>query len=829
MQKNKNRTGLALGSVFAMVASLFVISSPAQAIDEGSVVISVASGTSGTSVLHGSDFTFDVRRGDNAANVSTHGWGLEITKPADVLVRVSNSGGVEAQSVQNDTVNVLQSVNIDTTSNTVAISLPSGTSVSASVTLTVTPFLDRNNDGDKDNDESSGDPITITFHPWSDLGATLALATPIVGETNATASFAVTPNSAINWGQLGAFEFTVTTSGLVTSVSDAIVAADLADTTVGAAATAINGSTTGVTGSARAYSASLGVEAVAFVAGDTLSASIMYGGEVLVTSATATVGALSVGGTTVSPVTGDNIVLTADTTADARVNSAFSLNVFPFSASVTTSVAVASVLTVSDSGTVYSVDTGVSVNGTLYTSSAALVAAEIAVPAGTTTVAVATVGQTGTPVLTFTLTSQLQTSTLTVTAKGTEQVVIATPAVTAGTAGAAKTFTVTAQDQWSVSSVRTDQRIAASVVLGGSTSTTVSAALVNGAASIAVTPTPATRTGSAVVTFTLQTFNQATQLWETNSGGTPRDTVTWNVYTYTAGTDAFTSRTVSVSGTISYGVALSWSDTVTVGVLNSYSDVVISAPGLMIQNVDDTTQTASDTLTVAANGQAVNAKFTSRLAGTYTVTFTTGAATTTSEVVIAAAAHDSGATLTFDKTSIAAGTTTTITGTLKDINGNPVMTSGSSNVSVAWTGKGLPFGNTTTMETNADGELSFYVLVLSGEEGDAAISATYKPAGLTVDTDNITVVQAVAVGKAAAADQKVTIGTYKGYVAVFTKGYAGQKLSVQLASKWHVRNPIVDLKAGYSLLTVNTGAGYVANVIVYIDGVEVKRETITTK
>ena len=80
-----------------------------------------------------------------------------------------------------------------------------------------------------------------------------------------------------------------------------------------------------------------------------------------------------------------------------------------------------------------------------------------------------------------------------------------------------------------------------------------------------------------------------------------------------------------------------------------------------------------------------------------------------------------------------------------------------------------------------------------------------------------------------ATNQKVTIGTYKGYVAVFTKGYAGQKLSVRLASKWHVRNPIVELKAGYSLLTVNTGAGYVANVIVYIDGVEIKRVVITTR
>jgi hypothetical protein len=249
----------------------------------------------------------------------------------------------------------------------------------------------------------------------------------------------------------------------------------------------------------------------------------------------------------------------------------------------------------------------------------------------------------------------------------------------------------------------------------------------------------------------------------------------------------------------------------------------------MIQNADSTTVTASDVLTIAANGKTANFKFTSRLAGTYTVTFTNGTATTTSTIIVDVAGHDSGATLTFDKASIAAGTTTTITGTLKDVNGNPVATGGTASVAVAWSGKGLPFGNTTTMQTNATGELSFYVLVLSGEMGDGAISATYKPANATVDTKNVSVVQAVAVGKAVSADQKVTIGTFTGYTAVFVKGYEGKKLSVKLAGKWSVVPSIVDGSAGYYLFKQKTGAGYVANVVVYIDGVEVERMTVTTK
>jgi hypothetical protein len=327
----------------------------------------------------------------------------------------------------------------------------------------------------------------------------------------------------------------------------------------------------------------------------------------------------------------------------------------------------------------------------------------------------------------------------------------------------------------------------------------------------------------------LQTFDQASQNW-VNTG--TADTATWNVYTYAAGTDAFTSRTISLSASISYGVNLSWSGTVTIGVLNSFSDVAVSAPGLMIQNADQTSMTSSDTMTVAANAQALNLKFTSRKAGTYTVTFTAGTATTTSQIVVDPAAHDAGATLTFDKTAIAAGETTTITGTLLDANGNPVATGNTASVAVAWSGKGLPFGTSTAMATDANGELTFQVLVLSGEKGDAAIAATYKPAGAAVDTDNITVAYAVAVGSAAAAsaDQKITVGTFKGYVAIYTKGYMGQKLSAKVAGKWLVVDPIAAYKSNdYSRTVRLTGAGYTITVDLYIDGVFVRSEVVTTK
>ena len=834
MQKNKNRTGLALGAIAALVSSLFVLSAPAQA-SETSVVAYPKTGLSTQlTTVNGNTFDLSFRHGTgvsgalSAKTTTGAGFGYVITKPEGVTVSTSVSALSSATMTNSPSTGTSFTTGVASSlSGHIIFGLPDRTSVSAAVSITITPFLDIDNDRLKSNDEPSGTPVVLTFLPWSALGATVSVAQPLAGDNGATASFAVTANTSINWAQLA--------SGFLISVSST---ADKGSTNSAAITGALLSAEVYATASNTAnsnYSSSFTTNTAVFTTSGTvnsLSAVVWFKGEILVASQVLVATGLGVSALTLSPVTGPNAVQTNNGTGDVRINSAFSLKAYPYSASITTSVAIASAFTVSSTTLTFDADSGVILNGVTYTSKSAFVAAGFTLAAGTTTIPMSTFGQDSEGNIVASLTSQLKTIAVTLTVKGTEQVVVATPAVAAGLAGAAKTFAVTAKDQWGVTSVRTDQRIAASVVLGGSTSTTVSAALVNGAASIAVTPTPATRTGSAVVTFTLQSFNQSTQQWDNATTGTFNDTSTWNVYTYAAGTDSITSRTVSKSASISYGVALSWSETIAVVIANSFSDVVASAPGLMIQNADSTTVTASDVLTIAANGKTANFRFTSRLAGTYTVTFTNGTATTTSTIIVDVAGHDSGATLTFDKASIAAGTTTTVTGTLKDANGNPVMTSGSSDVSVAWSGKGLPFGNATNMETDANGQLTFYVLVLSGEMGDAAISATYKPAGLTVSTKNISVVHAVAVGKAAAsaaADQKITIGTYKGYVAVFTKGYAGQKLSVQVASKWHVRNSIVDLKAGYSLLTVNTGAGYVANVIVYIDGVEVERMTITTK
>ncbi len=79
-------------------------------------------------------------------------------------------------------------------------------------------------------------------------------------------------------------------------------------------------------------------------------------------------------------------------------------------------------------------------------------------------------------------------------------------------------------------------------------------------------------------------------------------------------------------------------------------------------------------------------------------------------------------------------------------------------------------------------------------------------------------------------EQKVTIGTFNGYIAIYTKGYEGQRLTAKVAGRWLKVDPITLVPGkSYSLTKRNTGAGYQINVEVYIDGVLKAEDTVLTR
>ena len=79
-------------------------------------------------------------------------------------------------------------------------------------------------------------------------------------------------------------------------------------------------------------------------------------------------------------------------------------------------------------------------------------------------------------------------------------------------------------------------------------------------------------------------------------------------------------------------------------------------------------------------------------------------------------------------------------------------------------------------------------------------------------------------------EKKITVGTFNGFIAIFTRGYEGQKLSAKVAGKWLVQDPIENYKNfDYSRVTRNTGAGFDIRVDLYIDGEFVRTENVTTR
>ena len=406
-----------------------------------------------------------------------------------------------------------------------------------------------------------------------------------------------------------------------------------------------------------------------------------------------------------------------------------------------------------------------------------------------------------------------------------------TPVYTTYQSGAGDTTAVSWQvkDQWLVSTPRTDFRV--KTTKGGTGfnySETISyVSVVAGTATLNFTPQPAAKTGSALVDATLQVLNSNTGGYIETGKSAAQVTVNVSPTANAFGTGLAASRSVSVSY---FPDTLSWV-TVTGNVTNTGSAVAVAGAGLVFK--DATGATYSDAVTVrAGSGPSYTFDVAGTTAGTFTMTLTNGSATTTSLVIVDAAGHDSGAAIAFDTTEIAAGRTKIVVGTVTDANGNPVDTTlgaGTASIVVTYAGTaGIPVGTMPT-ETDADGKFRISILTSAADSGTFTLTAVYlKDGASTVTADKVTKVQTVTVGAgtASSTDQKVNAGSFKGYVAVYAKGYEGQRLSAKVGNDWVV---VPALASNFVRVVEFTGAGYTIAVRIYIDRVLVDTITVTTK
>jgi hypothetical protein len=195
--------------------------------------------------------------------------------------------------------------------------------------------------------------------------------------------------------------------------------------------------------------------------------------------------------------------------------------------------------------------------------------------------------------------------------------------------------------------------------------------------------------------------------------------------------------------------------------------------------------------------------------GLKTLSVTAGAATASDEVTFAAGGAVSGFTLTTPGAS-EPGKTVDVFVNLTDAFGNPVA---GATVTLSSTGPGYLINTTGT--TLATGVYNTKLLVGVNDSGTAVITAT-----VTIDGVATTKLSSIVigVGAVAASEQKVNVGSFKGYVALYAKGYKGQEMSAIVAGKWIT---VASLASNFERVVRYTGAGYTITTKIYIDGVQV--------
>jgi hypothetical protein len=395
----------------------------------------------------------------------------------------------------------------------------------------------------------------------------------------------------------------------------------------------------------------------------------------------------------------------------------------------------------------------------------------------------------------------------------------------ATTPGTAVTIRATVADQWEVKSTRTDQQVWFTKSAPFNNVDTISkVAVVSGVATATITPTPATQTGSMVVTPTLRTLNQNTGLYDLTTATVTGTDVEVFV---TSATNGFrTGLAKSYSATISYGVDYSWSPLINSAfVVVTGSSVVVSGTGLIFKDNTVLENIGENTLTLPGTSNGlVEFYVTARKAGTYTLTLTAGTATTTSLIVVSDAFPENGKNMTFDVSSMESGRAAIVTGTLVDLNGNPVDTP-ADRIALTVTGTGATYVGSLTTQTDANGR--FQVALLSGtnQTGTITITAVYSPTATAAAADKVTKVHTVSVVTPAAPEVNAVIGSFNGRWAVRVENAKGSVVSVKAGNRW-VKFSALNNNYLFSRKSV---VGRTIAVSVWVDGELQNSQTITIK
>lgn len=347
--------------------------------------------------------------------------------------------------------------------------------------------------------------------------------------------------------------------------------------------------------------------------------------------------------------------------------------------------------------------------------------------------------------------------------------------------GATTKFSFNVQDQWGVSISGSGYRVRLLQEVDGFTfeKSAGEAPVVSGTADLTLTFLPTALNRSVLLKGVLEKFDYSKNAWV--SFGSNSDPIRINVTEEPANFQELpqASAFAEVSYLTSKIEWVSISGTVSV----PGSEVSVNGGEGLIFRVRPKSQPLARGLSLRA---AADGKYSFEVAslrsGLQTISQKVGAVEAQTFITVAAAPGNAGKSITFDKTSLPAGQTSKLTGTLLDENGNPVQTSGGADVFVSWKGAGFPVG-VGPVETDAAGRFSIVILVPATERGSGTIAATYRPQGQSGHSDNIFESQTLTIEKRTA-EVSASLSSSNGQWFVQVENGIGLEVTVKVGSRW---------------------------------------------
>jgi hypothetical protein len=432
------------------------------------------------------------------------------------------------------------------------------------------------------------------------------------------------------------------------------------------------------------------------------------------------------------------------------------------------------------------------------------------------------------------------------------------------TVGGSYVYALRVLDQWKNTPADGTYRIKSETT--GRTVSTGYVTLVSGAGSLTVTDSTIGATTSIATALILEKLG-TTGVWATtdtlNDGAVGGGgTLTYNtsvvkttqvdaVLLDTEGSTAYGSGTADLSATAATVATVAQDRRITNNVRPGYGDgstadvtgrvaatitnvtragasVTISGPSNILFSDGAVDALGSLTFRADAAGEFAVELFSNVSQANTVITVTSGGVSKTVKVSFTGPGASFGTKIAIDApASVMPGTSFKVTATLTDKNGNAVASTTSTSATVGrmlvtYTGPGITIATMPT-QTDSKGQVSFTILLGTNDSGTGVVSVSYDQ-GDDADFDgaaagdlDVTATASITVGAVASAE-KVNVGTFKGYVALYAKGYKGQKMTAIVAGKWI---KVDSLASDFERVVRYTGAGYSITTKIYIDGVQI--------